>query len=179
VRTQQIPSLEASSAAYFAGLFDGEGYITVSVPRERNTAVLFVGLGSTSLNVLEELRRTFGGCLTAVRISSRFSRKPSREWKITNGGAAEFLRAVFPHLRIKKRQAALAFKFRKVMSQTFRSKDAHRRDLLARLAREIRDLNRGALPDVETVKGTPQNTENSQSIAPAQRRLFAGDGELQ
>lgn len=177
MKPQQIPSLEAASAAYFAGLFDGEGYITVSVPHDRNTAVLIVGLGSTSLHVLEELRLAFGGCLTAVRVSSRISRKPSREWKITNEGAAEFLRSVFPYLRIKKRQAALAFKFRKVMSQTFRSKDVHRRDLLVRLAAEIKDLNRTALPDVETVKGTPSETEKSQSIAPAQRRLFAGDGE--
>lgn len=177
MRAQQIPSLEAVSAAYFAGLFDGEGYITVSVPRERNTAVLVVGLGSTDLQVLEELHRVFGGCLTALRISSRVSRKPSREWKITNDGAADFLKVVFPYLRIKKRQAALAFKFRKVMSQTFRSKDTYRRHLLVRLAGEIRDLNRSVLPDVETVKGTPLEAEKSQSIAPAQRRLFAGDGE--
>lgn len=149
----------------------------MSVPRERNTAVLIVGLGSTSLHVLEELHQVFGGCLTAVRVSSYVSRKPSREWKITNEGAADFLRAVFPYLRIKKRQAALAFKFRKVMSQTFRSKDAYRRNLLVRLAAEIKDLNRSALPDVETVKGTPPEAEKSQSIAPAQRRLFAGDGE--
>ena len=176
--TQQIPSLEAPLAAYFAGLFDGEGYITVSIPRERNTSVLIVGLGSTDLSVIAELHRTFGGCVTAVRLSSRLSRKRSREWKTTNDGAANFLRIVFPYLRIKKRQAALAFKLRKVMSQTFRSKDAHRRDLLVRLAREIKSLNRGTLPDVETVKGTPLDTEKSQSIAPAQRRLFAGDGEL-
>ena len=176
---RQIPSLEAASAAYFAGLFDGEGYITIDVPRDRNTAVLIVGLGSTDMSVLGELHRTFGGCLTGVRVSSRISRKPSREWKITNDGAATFLKIVFDHLRIKKRQAALAFKFRKVMTQTFRSKDAHRHELLRRLAREIRDLNRGMLPDVETVKGTPAQPEKSQSIAPAQRRLFAGDGELQ
>jgi LAGLIDADG-like domain len=174
---RQIPSLEASTAAYFAGLFDGEGYITVSVPRDRNTAVLIIGLGSTDVPVVDELHRIFGGCLTAIRVSSRISRKPSREWKTTNDGAAAFLKTVFPHLRIKKRQAALAFKFRKVMSQTFRSKDVYRHELLKRLAREIRDLNRGLLPDVETVKGTPARLEKSQSIAPAQSRLFAGDGE--
>jgi hypothetical protein len=176
MKPRQIPSLEATLAAYFAGLFDGEGYVTVSV--QRNTSVLVVGLGSTDLSVLAELHKEFGGCLTRIRVSSRFSRKPSREWKITNEGAAEFLKIVFPYLRIKKRQAALAFKLRKVMSQTFRSKDAHRRDLLVRLAREIRDLNRGTLPDVETVKGTPARLEKSQSIAPTQSRLFAGDGEL-
>ena len=177
MKTRQIPSLEAISASYFAGLFDGEGYITVSVPRQRNTAVLVVGLGSTDFSVLGEIHRAFGGCLTGIRLSSRVSRRLSREWKVTNDGAADFLKIVFPYLRIKKRQAALAFKFRKVMSQTFRSKDVYRRDLLKRLAREIQSLNRGMLPDVETVKGTPANPEKSQSIAPAQSRLFAGDNE--
>lgn len=163
---QQIPSLEVELAAYFAGLFDGEGYITVNVPKDKNSAVLYTGLGSTDFSVLELLRRTFGGCLTAVRISSKVSRKPSREWKITNDGAANFLRIVYPYLRIKKHQAALAFKCRKVMDQTFRNKDAHRRGLLSRLATEIRLLNRGILPAVETVKGTPERSEMSQSKLP-------------
>ena len=153
-------------AAYFAGLFDGEGYITVDVRQHRNSAVLYVGLGSTDFSVLELLRRTFGGCLTAVRLSSKVSKKPSREWKITNDGAANFLRVVYPYLRIKKRQAALAFKLRKVMDQTFRNKDAHRRDLLLQLAADVRSLNRGTLPAVETVKGTPESPEMSQSKLP-------------
>lgn len=164
--SQQIPSLEVELAAYFAGLFDGEGYITVHVPQHKNSAVLYAGLGSTDFSVLELLRRTFGGCLTAVRISSKVSKKPSREWKITNEGAADFLRTVYPYLRIKKHQAALAFKCRKVMDQTFRNKDAHRRDLLLQLAGDIRSLNRGAFPAVETVKGTPVKPEMSQSKLP-------------
>ncbi|SRR6266571_1434300 len=164
--SQQIPSLEVELAAYFAGLFDGEGYITVSVPKAKNTATLFAGIGSTDFSVLELLRRSFGGCLTAARLSSKVSKKPSREWKITNEGATNFLRVVYPYLRIKKHQAALAFKCRKVMDQTFRSKDVHRRDLLLRLAADIRSLNRGTLPAVETVKGTPADPEMSQSKLP-------------
>jgi intein/homing endonuclease len=163
---QQIPSLEVELAAYFAGLFDGEGYITVSVPKNRNSATLYVGLGSTDFAVLELLRRSFGGCLTAVRVSSKVSKKLSREWKTWNEGAANFLRIVYPYLRIKKHQAALAFKLRKVMDQTFRNKDAHRRELLLQLATEIRSLNRGTLPAVETVKGTPEHPEMSQSKLP-------------
>jgi hypothetical protein len=52
------------------------------------------------------------------------------------------------------------------MDQTFRNKDVHRRDLLVRLASEIRLLNRGTLPAVETVKGTPEQPEMSQSKLP-------------
>jgi hypothetical protein len=160
------PSLEPTLAAYFAGLFDGEGYVNVYVPKERNTAVLFVGIGSTDFSVLEMLKRTFGGCLTKIRISSVVSKRVSREWKITNEGAADFLRAVYPYLQIKKRQAALAFKFRKMMDQNFRSKDEHRRSLLESLATEIRQTNRGEVPGVETVKAAPEMGK-SQSSLPA------------
>ena len=150
------PSLEPTLAAYLAGFFDGEGYVTIHVPADRNTADLYVGVGSTDMGLLELLRRTFGGCLTRIRVSSRLSRRPSREWKATNEGAAEALRAMYPYLRVKKRQAALAFKFRKVMAQSLRSKDAHRLDLLRQLAAEVRGLNRGQISGVETVKEAPR-----------------------
>ena len=149
-----IPSLEIEVTAYFAGLFDGEGYISVNVKdgERGGTGVLYVGVGSTDFPVLEDLRRTFGGCLTKMRISSRSSKRLSREWKITNGGAVAFLKAVYPYLRIKKRQAALAFKFRKMMDQNFRTHDAHRTGLFKELAAEIRSVNRGQSPGVETIK---------------------------
>ncbi|HVB98590.1 MAG TPA: hypothetical protein VNJ12_04565 [Candidatus Dormibacteraeota bacterium] len=158
--------MEPETAAYFAGLFDGEGYITVYPGRPDHSAVLYAGMGSTDLSVLDLLKRTFGGCLTRPRISSRASRRISREWKITNEGAADFLRAIYPYLRIKKRQAALAFKFRKMMSQNFRSRDEHRMKLFLELAQEIRSLNRGQVPVVETVKGTPLPAVKSQSSLP-------------
>ena len=161
------PRVQPETAAYFAGLFDGEGWIRVEVKagKRGGTGVLIVGVGSTDLRITSEMNQIFGGCLTSLRTSSRISRKLSREWRATNETAADFLREVYPFLRIKKRQAALAFKFREMMAQTFRSHDAHRIGLFRSLSDEISALNHAQDALVETVKATPE-TANSQSIAP-------------
>lgn len=149
------------SAAYFAGFFDGEGTININI-RQNGCATIYVSVGSTDMKVTELFKETFGGCLTTPRISSKLSKRLSREWKVTNDSAVEFLKAVFPFLVVKKRQAALAFKARNVVTQNLRSKDEHRLELLRNIAEEVKSLNR---PHVETVKGTlPILEVNSQSI---------------
>jgi hypothetical protein len=154
-------------AAYFAGLFDGEGWIRVEVRRgERGgTGVLIVGVGSTYMPIVTEMHQLFGGCLTKSRLSSRISRKLSRDWRATNEVAADFLRVVYPYLRIKKRQAALAFKFRNIMGQTLHQRDAHRIELFEEISAEISALNKSRDGLVETVKAAPE-TVKSQSTSP-------------
>lgn len=111
------------------------------------------------MNITAEMKQLFGGYLTKPRISSKKSKRLSRDWKATNGTALEFLKLVYPFLRIKKRQAALAFKFRKMMDQTFRKHDVHRIHLFRKIALEISNLNHGRDGVVETVKRTPQGEE--------------------
>lgn len=156
-----IPRVQPETLAYFAGLFDGEGWIRVEVKEgsRGGTGVLHAGLGSTDLRVTADMRAMFGGYLTAQRISSRLSRRPARDWRATNDVAAGFLRAVYPYLRIKKRQAALAFKFRRVMAQNLRKRHLHRAELFSAIALEISALNQGRAGLVETVKGTPGQGE--------------------
>lgn len=156
-----IPRFQPETIAYFAGLFDGEGTITVYIKNgvKGGTAVLYVALGSTDMKVTAEMKSVFGGCLTTPRISSTRSKRLSRDWKATNGNAAEFLKLVYPFLRIKKRQAALAFKFRKIMDQSLHKHDVHRVHLFREIAAEISALNHGRDGVVETVKRTPQGEE--------------------
>ncbi len=142
-----IPRVQPETAAYFAGLFDGEGWIRVEVKLGKmgGTGVLIVGVGSTDLKLMAEFHRHFGGYLTTTRLSSPLSRRPSREWRASNEAASNFLKVVYPYLRIKKRQAALAFKFRKIMDQTLHQHDAHRIGLFQRIAEEISSLNKGGM----------------------------------
>lgn len=160
------PRIQPEIAAYFAGLFDGEGCIRIEIKEGKRggTGVLYVSLGSTDLRVTAEMKQLFGGYLTSVRKASKHARMASRDWKATNGVASEFLAVIYPYLRIKKRQAALAFKFRKMMDQSLWSRDAHRINLLRTLVSEITALKHG-LGFVETVKLTPE-TVNSQSNLP-------------
>lgn len=164
--------MNEETKAYWAGLFDGEGWVRVEVKDgvRTGTGVLIVGIGSTFLSIPPAMKAAFGGFVTGTRIQSangHIGKKPSCEWRATNHAAEEFLRSVYPYLRIKKRQAALAFKFRKIMTQTIRSGDAHRLELFKTLAAEIVSLNKG-LALVETVKPAPRPAEKSQSTVPVQ-----------
>jgi len=169
-----IPSLEQTTAAYFAGLFDGEGWIRVQTKPGPlgGTGVLIVGLGSTDLSIAPKMKELFGGHLSAIRYPGKGATKKLQAWTATNDTGANFLKIVYPYLIIKKRQAALAFKFRKIMKQTIKSHDFHRFELFLNLAAEIRALNhsQGDIPGVQTVKETPLElplfAEKSQSSDP-------------
>lgn len=156
-----IPRFQPETIGYFAGLFDGEGTVTVNVKvgPKGGTGVLYIAVGSTDMGVTAEMKKLFGGYLTTPRISSKRSTRLSRDWKATNGTALEFLKLIYPFLRIKKRQAALAFKFRKIMDQTLHGHDVHRIKLFQKIAGEISSLNHGRDGVVETVKQTPQGEE--------------------
>lgn len=55
-------------------------------------------------------------------------------WYVMNEAVLGMLKVVFPYLKTKKRQSALAFKFREVMKQTFGSP----RDLRYKIREEWR-----------------------------------------
>lgn len=157
-KSNPIPSFAPEITAYFAGLFDGEGRITVSRNYSTRSFALTVGLGSTDLSIPDMMHKMYGGWLTSARLSSKVSKKPSREWRATGQVAVEFIRQIFPHMRIKKRQAALAFKFWKITQQKLYSRDNHRVMLRDKLADEITALNKSvwsAGQGVETLKGAP------------------------
>lgn len=143
-------------AAYYAGIFDGEGTINVYINKKNGNATLYVAVGNTYMDLPVAMKKVFGGYLTSSRLSTKSAKRLSRDWKATNDTAIAFLKIVYPYLTIKKRQAALAFKARKIVTQDLWSKDRHRKDLLAQIAEEIRDLNHDrAGTRVETVKVGP------------------------
>jgi hypothetical protein len=168
MKIPRVKAMNEETKAYWAGLFDGEGWIRVEVREgvRSGTGVLIVGLGSTVLSIPAQMKNAFGGYVTTVRLSSKLSKKESCDWRATNEAAFNFLRAIYPYMRMKKRQAALAFKFRKIMDQTLHTGDAHRIELFRDLAGQISRLNKG-LSLVETVKGAPAMPEKSQSSIPA------------
>jgi hypothetical protein len=168
MKIPRVNVMNEETKAYWAGLFDGEGWIRVEVKEgvRSGTGVLIVGLGSTLLSIPSQMQNAFGGYVTSARISSKLSKKESSDWRATNEAALNFLRAIYPYMRVKKRQAALAFKFRKIMDQTLHTGDAHRIELFRDLAKQIACLNKG-LPLVETVKGASRNSgKKSQSSNP-------------
>ncbi len=113
--------IEQLDLAYAAGIFDGEGTVTIlRVQNERNpTHSLHAFVTNTDRPLLEWLRETYGGAIYAQRQQGQ--NRPCWQWKLTSRGAADFLALLLPYLRVKRAQAVVGIEF-----QTF--KEAWRRD---------------------------------------------------
>lgn len=88
--------------AYTAGLFDGEGTVTMARHRNHKTPNKFrrpvVSVSSTSLELLEFLRREHKGCI--IKVTKRESHhKQAYIWTVVFDRARDFLKRVLPYLK--------------------------------------------------------------------------------
>ena len=105
--------------AYVAGLFDGEGSITIgkSNPATYNTLRspshwLQVGITNTNKNLIDWLCNTFGGHISNnSHCPSRKKQRPCWAWRKNSNEAAFFLKSIFPFSKIKQEQMKLAIEF--------------------------------------------------------------------
>ena len=102
-----------SELAYTAGLFDGEGCITIL--REKSGGkppYMRLSIGSTDRAVIEWLCCTFEGSLSKASLSgAMLGAKQLYNFRLCDQRAAAFLTPLLPYLRIKKAQANLAIEF--------------------------------------------------------------------
>jgi hypothetical protein len=141
-----VKNFTKSDWAYFAGLFDGEGSVTVSqVTRKTATVSCRAGMTLTNMSLrisnnnpvpLLELEKRFGG---RVRNHSS-ARKDSWVWICLGHKSVEFANKILPHTRIKTGQleiyvAFAALKRRKAEGRKRLTKDelAERRKLIQEL----------------------------------------------
>ncbi len=82
---------------YAAGLFDGEGCITLSKDKRQHTRFLKLSLGSTSHSLVLFMQEAFGGNVRGPHIRNNRS-KPIYEWFISNRKAAEILVELVPYM---------------------------------------------------------------------------------
>ena len=93
------------SLEYIAGLFDGEGYITVNFHSTKKQLIPVVGIKMNGLNLLKELREIFGGYCYQRK---NFVNRPLTEWTLRGAyQVLPFLQSIEPFLHIKKEQAQL------------------------------------------------------------------------
>ncbi|MBA7555784.1 hypothetical protein ES705_48471 [subsurface metagenome] len=131
--------------AYLAGLFDGEGCISVHTTRHRFTISLhlFTDLKMTTPDPLRFASRIFGG-----RVKPAFHRpneQPMYRWSLYGSKSEAFLRAVDPYLIVKKEEANLAFSF-----LACRSGNSPRKLELAELITPHRTKNQPLNPNEST-----------------------------
>lgn len=100
---------------YVAGLFDGEGYITINkweVPgRDYIRYQLFVGISMTDKPIIEMLAAQFGGMCTSHKKQKQPTHRRVFCWKVSSRTAVPFLKSVKPYLRVKREQAELVLGF--------------------------------------------------------------------
>jgi len=107
-RVQKLPS---ATAAYIAGLIDGEGTITLTREHSTENKRLVVSISNTERALLDFARDSIGaGKITNKRTYSE-KHTPSYAYKITNRQALSLLEQIAKYLRSYKRgRATLALK---------------------------------------------------------------------
>ncbi|MFM7009144.1 MAG: hypothetical protein ACKO0Z_07380 [Betaproteobacteria bacterium] len=90
------------SFEYMAGLFDGEGTVTLMRHDGSPFRQAVVSMQLCDETLIREIQRSFGGIVT-----KRKGRKPGHSdswtWKLSHGKALEFIKGVFPYLRLKSK----------------------------------------------------------------------------
>ena len=105
--------------AWMAGFFDGEGCILINRrwPTETNGAKnvhhqLSLQVGSTNHAILELWKETFGGFIAHVnRTEKRPGHADSWTWFVRSNLGENVLKALLPHLILKKKEALCALEF--------------------------------------------------------------------
>ena len=100
------------SLEYIAGLFDGEGYITVN--KNKKAFVPVVGIKMNGFNLLKKLNIEFGGYFYQ---REKYINRPLTEWTLRGSfQVIPFLKKIEPFLIIKKEQAKLCLELCKTYS---------------------------------------------------------------
>ena len=100
------------SKEYIAGLFDGEGHVSITVTQRRGQTdpKLCVKLTNTHLPVMDMVKDQYGGVYYIPRkIKNHYLQVYQLSLNVTE--SKRFLTEMLPYLVIKKRQAELALEF--------------------------------------------------------------------
>lgn len=107
--------------AWFAGFFDGEGCVGIAPSYDTSLYLLKLQLSNTEIAPLLLFKERFGGCVLkpSLRPSDSVRRKPCGQWKCDSKVAEAALRAMLPHLVVKRERTLLALEFRELFKGEF------------------------------------------------------------
>ena len=93
---------DSAEIAYTAGLFDGEGSISLVRQKNNRSHSPQVAVASTDYEVLLWLRKRFGGSIV-IKQPRKSSHSISYDWRLTDRRALAFLQLIRPYLVIKRK----------------------------------------------------------------------------
>lgn len=89
--------------AYIAGLFDGEGTVTLSYNNKKDIyRAATVSMSSTSIELLELLVEEFGGSIVKQKVYKEHH-KQSWSWRLQRRNAISFLDSILPYMMEKEK----------------------------------------------------------------------------
>ena len=104
--------------AYAAGFFDGEGSV-YTAPRSSGSGYsLLVCIGNTNRDVLEQHKATWGGSICARKMTKP-RHQQQYQWVLSGKMGEPYLRAILPHLIIKREVVQLALKWCEMMNSPY------------------------------------------------------------
>lgn len=101
--------------AYLAGFFDADGCVTL-VPTNRTMKYyhsLRASLANNDFTVLEWVKGLYGGTVRKTHKSTT-NEVGCSEWNCTANGSVIFLEDIYPYIKVKKKQVALAIIYYKL-----------------------------------------------------------------
>lgn len=99
------------SDEYFAGFFDGEGYVGVSYQEAWNAYMIRVSVVNNNKPVLLLFKEKYGGTIRPPSDKKAYNMKGAWTWWIHGQPAIDFLQNILPYVFVKRPQVELAIEF--------------------------------------------------------------------
>ena len=101
--------------AYIAGLVDADGCIWIERRSNRPGHVMYVNVTNTNLELLNWLKKEWGGCIVQFKQTKNSSRWAAcYAWKICSIQALNFLSLTYQFMRVKLERAVMAIDFQEL-----------------------------------------------------------------
>lgn len=94
--------VDSEELAYAAGLFDGEGSITLTRHRDNRTHSPQVSIASSDYEVVHWFQERFGGSIVTKQ-PRKSNHLVSYDWRLTDRRALKFLEFIRPYLVIERK----------------------------------------------------------------------------
>lgn len=120
-----MPIMSKLTAAYLAGLIDGEGSIEIrKIKNDSSSNGIYhrprIRIAVTDRDIIQWLKNSFGGYIYIQRNSNKHIKwKDAYCWVVANQKlVSEIIEKIYPYLRIKKSNAEILKKFLKTFNKS-------------------------------------------------------------
>lgn len=128
--------------AYIAGLFDGEGCITINNHKATGYGSLCCLLTTTDVPSVDYFKEQYGGHTQMLK-RRKATWRDQYQWVVSAKNAIQFLYSILPYMKIKKPQALIGIKYQEMLIKNnmgrIKPEDRVIRD---NLKQQLKDLKR-------------------------------------